>query len=522
MHANTQDALEIILRNNQLMDVIDLKKAKLEASRFQQTLFQWLLQNQWVDAKELATACANYCHIPCCTDTNLSPIPLELCPLPHEFIRQHFILPIHCTAEKCIIAISDPNDRTIMNTLSFQLVLNIEIVFLPYDILLPHHNRMISHAIYHQHTTTAKMLSKQILTDAIHRYASDIHLETYEHGCRVRFRLDGMLHVIAQFDTTLADGVLSCLKVLAQLDIAIKRMPQDGRLTFRTPQGFHKDCRVSTCPTVFGEKMVIRLLDQGMDMRSIDELGLSDQQKNSLLRAIEKPQGLILVTGPTGSGKTITLYTLLMLLNKTHRNISTIEDPIEIHMAGINQTAVNAKTGLTFAHVLRALLRQDPDVIMIGEIRDQETAEMAIRAAQTGHLVLSTLHTNNSAEAITRLQHMGIKPFYLSAALTLIVAQRLVRKLCQYCRTLENKTVSANGCHHCTNGYQGRIGIFEVLPIDQTVQHLMLSHNAAMKILAHNHQKNHSLWDSAMLAVRNGQTTQEEIYRVIPMQQEMV
>ncbi|EKD44847.1 MAG: hypothetical protein ACD_70C00207G0001, partial [uncultured bacterium] len=350
-------------------------------------------------------------------------------------------------------------------------------------------------------------ITHQLLSDAIHRGASDIHFEPYQQHFRVRFRIDGLLREIISLPNQLTDAITSCVKVLAHLDIAIKRMPQDGRLGFRSYLGFFKDCRVNTCPTIHGEKSVVRLLDANTEIRSIEQLGLNKKNQKIILDCIQKPQGLILVTGPTGSGKTITLYTLLNLLNQQHRNITTIEDPVEMQIEGINQTHINTKTGLTFSHTLRALLRQDPDVIMIGEIRDQETAEMAIRAAQTGHLVLSTLHTNSAPEAITRLCHMGIAPFHLCSALTLVIAQRLVRKLCVHCD---------KGCTYCTDGFQGRTGIFELMPMSETLKQLIVENASHITLGKQNQADGHdNLWRSALACVQNKLTSLGEIYRVV-------
>ena len=436
--------------------------------------------------------------------------------IPAATLKNKLMIPIAKKENHLTIAIADPNDIDFAKTLSFQLGITIHIGFARYDIVCRLHNAFTSEHHYQQITkkneSIVQSLAHQLLSDAIHRHASDIHFEPYQYDLRVRFRIDGLLHEIIRIPNHLTDALTSCLKILAYLDISIKRLPQDGRVTFHTNLGFFKDCRVNTCPTQHGEKMVIRLLDANTQMRSIQELGLKIDDQKIILKTLSRPQGLILVTGPTGSGKTITLYTLLNLLNESHRNISTIEDPIEIQIDGINQTPVNTKNGLTFSHTLRALLRQDPDVIMIGEIRDTETADMAIRAAQTGHLVLSTLHTNSAPEAITRLCHMGMTPFHLGSALTLIIAQRLVRQLCLHCRDKPE-----NQCVHCSNGFLGRRGVFELLPMNNDIKQLIFDHRPHTEIANKNCELGHlNLWESGMLCVQEGITSMSELYRAIP------
>ena len=319
--------------------------------------------------------------------------------------------------------------------------------------------------------TPAVTFVEQILTDAIHRNASDIHCEPQADIYRVRMRIDGILHEITQAPPHLSSSIISRLKILAQCDISERRLPQDGRFTFTALNGQTRDCRLSSCPTLFGEKIVVRLLDANKKLLTIEELGLSPRDQTLLLNALAQPQGLILVTGPTGSGKTITLYTALEHLNRKTHNISTAEEPVEIQLSGINQVNIHEKAGLTFASVLKAFLRQDPDIIMVGEIRDRETAEIAIRAAQTGHLVLSTLHTNSAPDTLIRLLNMGIAPFNLASSLRLIIAQRLVRKLCIHCQQ--------KGCHYCVDGYNGRQGLFEFMPISKALSSLILQSNLA-------------------------------------------
>lgn len=536
---NREDNFFKVLREKKIVSKSMLLTLQKEADYFQQTIFQYVMQHHCIEPILIQEACANCFHFPVidlhCQNVNTLSIENSL--LKH--IKSQLVLPIAQHNNQLMVVICNPNDIDTAKNIAFHRNAQIFIYFAPYDVLCRLHNASLNQLYYAKLTshdeTTVQMMAQHLLSDAIHRNASDIHIEPYQKTARVRFRLDGLLHEIIQLTANIIDPLVSCLKVMAQLDIAIKRMPQDGRLTFRSYLGFIKDCRISTCPTHCGEKVVIRLLDINSRLRSIDELGLQDADKHFILRIMQQPQGLILVTGPTGSGKTITLYTLLGLLNQAHRNIATIEDPIEIQMGGVNQTHVNTKTGLTFLNALRTLLRQDPDVIMVGEIRDHETAELAIRAAQTGHLVLSTLHTNSAPEAIMRLQHLGIAPVLLTSALTLIIAQRLVRKLCVHCKFPEkissqlffdagflepycdNITYNAKGCSHCTQGYAGRLGVFEILPMHTTIKELILNHASHITITQQNKVEKHDdLWRSGLRTVMQGITSLDELYRVIP------
>ncbi len=346
------------------------------------------------------------------------------------------------------------------------------------------------------------------MLDAIKRGASDIHFEPYEKHFRIRLRQDGVLNEIARPPVALSMKVAARLKVMARLDIAERRIPQDGRIKMKLSKNRAIDFRVNTCPTLFGEKVVCRLLDPSSAQLGIDALGYEEHQKQIYLENLAKPYGMILVTGPTGSGKTVSLYTGLNILNTTDRNISTAEDPAEIMVPGINQVNVNPKVGLTFAAALRAFLRQDPDIIMVGEIRDLETAEIAIKAAQTGHLVLSTLHTNDAPKTLTRLVDMGVKPYAIASSVSLIIAQRLARKLCSNCKEpvdippeallKEGFThadidagmtiFTAKGCTQCTNGYKGRVGIYQVMPCTEQIGRIIMEGGNAMQI-AHEAKK---------------------------------
>ncbi len=349
---------------------------------------------------------------------------------------------------------------------------------------------------------------QQTIADAIAQHASDIHFEPRRTDMRVRFRIDGILHDICHPPKNISAALCSHLKVCAELDIAEKRLPQDGRLLITLANRVRHDCRISSCPTLYGEKIVLRLLQTDNDLLTINQLGMSEIEQQILLHAIQKPQGLIIITGPTGCGKTTTLYAALNFLNSIQRNINTIEDPIEITLDGINQLNVNHKIGFDFKRALKAILRQDPDVIMVGEIRDLETANMAIYAAQTGHLVLTTLHTNSAIETLNRLSQMGISALNLTESLTLIIAQRLVRTRCQSCYS--NKTSS---CHLCQQGYHGRCGIFEMLNMTREIKSLLWQQLPPHQIIKK--CKLTTLKQAGINCVKQGLTTDDEIKRVI-------
>lgn len=370
-------------------------------------------------------------------------------------------------------------------------------------------------------------LTNQLLHDALSKRASDIHFEPYQYEYRVRMRIDGVLQVVSMLPITLSKQITTRLKIMSKLNIAEQRLPQDGQLTID-----NQAMRISTLPVIYGEKVVLRVMDNKQHALLIGQLGLSDREQSDYVKILNAPQGLILVTGPTGSGKTLTLYSGINEINLDDRNICSVEDPIEMPIKGINQTQVNTKTGLTFAQTLRAFLRQDPDIMMIGEIRDHETAEIAIQAAQTGHLVLSTLHTNSSAEALIRLNQMGIKNYLIASSLALIIAQRLIRKLCIHCKTLAKNPLIieekeqkksyrhfiAKGCPHCIGGYSGRTGIYEFLVITPQIQILLLSGNNVSfnqinQIIKEQHIK--TLPQSALNLVKQGLSSLAEIQRVL-------
>ncbi len=375
---------------------------------------------------------------------------------------------------------------------------------------------------------------QKMLIDAINARASDLHFEPYEYHYRVRFRIDGELREITQPPLAIKDKLASRIKVISRMDIAEKRVPQDGRMKLKFGNKAI-DFRVSTLPTLFGEKVVIRILDPSSAKLGIEALGYEKIEKDRLLAAIQRPYGMILVTGPTGSGKTVSLYTCLNILNQPGVNIATVEDPAEINLPGINQVNVNDKAGLTFAAALKSFLRQDPDIIMVGEIRDLETADIAIKAAQTGHLVMSTLHTNDAPTTLTRLLNMGVAPFNIAASVLLITAQRLARRLCENCKKPADypreallkagfpeseldgnwKPYRAVGCSACNNGYKGRVGIYQVMPITEAIQRIILSEGSALDIAAQAQKDGvRDLRQSGLVKVRAGMTTLEEVITV--------
>lgn len=444
-----------------------------------------------------------------------------------ELISQYHALPLETKNNKLIIGVADPTLAGIVDDFRFATGMFVELRVCKHDELSAAIRRLYGHQSKNKKTplsnnkdinenelielvdlvdeekqnleevssddSPVSRFINQVLNEAIRKNASDIHFEPYEHNYRIRFRCDGVLIPAGSPSIKLSRRIAARLKILARLDIAERRLPQDGRIKLTLNKLDAIDLRVSTLPTLWGEKIVLRILDGHQSKLSIEHLGFSEQQQALYLKYLNKSQGMILVTGPTGSGKTVSLYTGLEILNQPEVNISTAEDPIEINIEGINQVQTQPKIELTFANILRAFLRQDPDVIMVGEIRDLETAQIAIAAAQTGHLLLSTLHTNSAVETITRLKNMGIKPYELASSLSLIIAQRIVRKLCVHCKQKDQLTnikaqlerldqhqlaqslltyqnaqpfkANGSGCHHCNNGYLGRTGVYECLPM---------------------------------------------------------
>ncbi len=541
-------------------------EATSAARREKMPLVAYLVANELAESRAIAVAASHEFGVPL---LDLDAIDIELDCLravDQNLLNKHRVLPLLKRGQRLFLGIADPTNLQAIDDVKFQTSLRIDPVVVEQAKL----EERIAKALEAVDTTMSSLddddfdlenldvssgededdegitrddiedapvvrFVNKVLLDAIKRGASDIHFEPYEKIFRVRTRLDGVLSEVAQPPVALANKVCARLKVMSRMDIAERRVPQDGRIKMRLSKNRAIDFRVNTCPTLFGEKIVLRILDPSSAKLGIDALGYEDKQKNLYLKHLNKPYGMILVTGPTGSGKTVSLYTGLNILNTEDRNISTAEDPAEINLPGINQVNVNPKVGLTFASSLKAFLRQDPDVIMVGEIRDLETAEIAIKAAQTGHLVLSTLHTNDAPKTLTRLVDMGVKPYAIATSVSLIIAQRLARRLCGNCKeqreipneALEKEGFSAadigagltifgpKGCKMCNDGYKGRLGIFQVMEVSETMGRIIMEGGNAMQI-ADQAQKEGvlDLRMAGLNKVKEGITSLEEINRV--------
>jgi type IV pilus assembly protein PilB len=525
-----------------------------------------LVANRLGDPRQIAIAAAHEFGVPL-LDLDSVDLDLDVVKLVDEkLLTKHRILPLLQRGKRLYIAVCDPTNLQALDEIKFHTTLRIEPIVVEQDKL----DARVGRAIEAVDTTMSSFeeddfdlenlevtagdeevggeitsqdiddapivrFVNKVMLDAIKRGASDIHFEPYEKHFRIRLRQDGVLNEIARPPVALAMKVAARLKVMARLDIAERRIPQDGRIKMKLSKNRAIDFRVNTCPTLFGEKVVCRLLDPTTAQLGIDVLGYEEHQKQIYLQNLAKPYGMILVTGPTGSGKTVSLYTGLNILNTADRNISTAEDPAEINVPGINQVNVNPKVGLTFASALRAFLRQDPDVIMVGEIRDLETAEIAIKAAQTGHLVLSTLHTNDAPKTLTRLVDMGVKPYAIASSVSLIIAQRLARKLCSNCKEAVDipaealrkegftqadidggmTIFSAKGCSQCTGGYKGRVGIYQVMPCSEQIGRIIMEGGNAMQIAVEAKKEGVAdLRQSGLKKVKDGVTSLEEINRV--------
>ena len=509
------------------MTTAELESALNQAQQEAKPLSCVLVERKLLASDKLASFCARHYGLTLLDLDTLSAQGLPPQYLSMDLIERHHVLPILLQDNVLYLAMADPSNMQALEDFSFRFNMITDVRLVEETKLaarlqqLQHNAKHDLVDLTHDQETDGKSLAElqnssaeplavdeddaplvryiqQVLLEAVRRGASDIHFEPYEKFYRIRFRIDGLLHDVASPPSQLAHRFAARLKVMASLDIAERRRPQDGRI--KLPLSKHKsiDMRVSSLPTQAGEKIVLRLLDSATTKLDIHQLGFDDSQKAAYLSALSLSQGLILVTGPTGSGKTVSLYTGLSILNTVSSNISTAEDPIEIIMPGINQVQINPKAGLGFAEALRAFLRQDPDIIMVGEIRDLETADIAIKAAQTGHLVLCTLHTNSATDTLTRLKNMGVAAYNIAASVSLIVAQRLARKLCPHCKQPESLSPTqlaalgfnvnadlasmqkvslyqAYGCALCTDGYQGRIGIYEVLTMNHGLVELMLN-----------------------------------------------
>jgi len=428
--------------------------------------------------------------------------------LPEKIIQDYQVLVLGFYPEKAVIAVSDKTPHEILREIAFRLSTPLEIYWVDKDKLSKRIAFLLHVQAQENLTDDAPIVRyvEKLFSDAINKNASDIHIETEEKQMRIRFRIDGILYDVAKLSEQLAPRVIAHLKVLAQLDMTERRLPQDGRLRVVVAQRAI-DCRLSSCPTLHGEKLVLRLLNNSQTALDIDQLGFTAQQKKIFLDNIQKPQGMIIVAGPTGSGKTLTLYSALHYLNNPAVNILSVEDPVEIDLPGVNQVPVNDKIDLTFAKILRAFLRQDPDIIMVGEMRDMETADIALKASQTGHLVLSTVHTNSAAQTLTRLIQMGIPAYYIASSVMLIIAQRLVRILCRFCQ---------GGCAQCQAGFSGRTAIYELLPVTESIAQLILNNaDALMLEKAARQEGMQTLYESGVEKVKLGITSMAELLSVV-------
>jgi len=493
----------------------------------------------------------------------LDPEILENGLLSEKIIRKHHVLPIQKRGNKLHVAVSDPTNLAALDEIRFSTGTAVEAIVAEPSKL----EKLIESTLDKADTTLADLAGEdlddidigdseedagdtsgseeqadapvvrfvnKVILDAVNNGASDIHIEPYEKIFRIRYRVDGVLSVISSPPPAMSRRLAARIKILSKLDIAERRVPQDGRMQMRLSKNRTIDFRVSTCPTMYGEKVVIRVLDPAATTVGVENLGFEPKQKDLFVDAIGRPDGMVLVTGPTGSGKTVTLYTALRILNSEEKNVSTVEDPVEINLTGVNQVQINDKAGLHFATALRSFLRQDPDIIMVGEIRDLETAEIAIKASQTGHLVLSTLHTNDAPSTLTRLMNMGVPPFNIASSVHLIIAQRLGRRLCTVCKEKkeypESVLTSAGflpdeleeleiyepkGCDNCTNGYKGRVGFFQLLPLSDTMAELIMKGGTEADITRLAEEEgHHNLRQAGLIKMRQGITSLEEIERV--------
>jgi len=553
------------LVDNGLISAEDVLRAQDEATAASQPFVAWLVSNGQVDPTEAALAASQEYGVPLfdLDAIDVDQLPTKL--VDDKLITKHHALPLFQRGKRLFLAVSDPTDHQGLDEIKFHTGLATDAVLVEEHKL----KQALESALDAQDAAMSEMLDadlesldidvadetpdddganlgvddapvvryvNKILLDAINGGASDIHFEPYEKKYRVRFRQDGILHEVATPPVNLAPRLSARLKVMARLNTAERRIPQDGRIKLALSRNRAIDFRVNTCPTLYGEKVVLRILDSAAAQVGVDSLGFELAQKTAFMEAIKKPYGMILVTGPTGSGKTVTLYTALNILNESEVNISTAEDPVEIQVAGINQVNVNPKTGLTFASALRAFLRQDPDIVMVGEIRDLETAEIAVKAAQTGHLVLSTLHTNDAPQTLTRLANMGIPAFNIASSVNLILAQRLSRRLCDHCKEPDElardalldegipeaeidrgdwQVFKAVGCSRCTGGYKGRIGLFEVMPISEEMERLIMEDANAVALRDQAAREGvEDLRASGLRKVKAGLISLEELNRV--------
>ncbi len=538
--------------------------AQQAAIKAKQPLSEYLVENKLVSAQKIAVVSGQEFGLPI---LDLDAIDTEALPkdlVDEKLIKKHHALPLYKRGNRLYIAISDPTNLVATDEIKFHTGVNTEAILVEADKL----SKLIEKFLNDEEdssmsgmldedledldfedtekqdkgveesevddTPVVRFVNK-VLLDAIKKGASDIHFEPYEKRYRVRLRIDGVLREMASPPVAMGARLSARIKVMSRMDTAERRIPQDGRIKMRISKNKSIDFRVNTCPTLFGEKIVLRILDSSSAQLGIDMLGYEPEQKKLYMDALANPYGMILVTGPTGSGKTVSLYTGLNILNTEDRNISTAEDPVEINLEGINQVNVNPKVGLDFGSALRAFLRQDPDIVMVGEIRDLETAEIAIKAAQTGHMVMSTLHTNDAPQTLSRLVNMGVPPFNIASAVNLIIAQRLGRRLCENCKKEDDipkealleegftqadidgglKLYKAVGCDQCDKGYKGRVGIYQVLPVSDAIGRIIMQEGNAQDIADQARKEGiPDLRQSALKKVKDGITSLEEINRV--------
>ena len=563
MTANTPlNGIARQLVNHDLVDEATAINALELAAETKRDFISTLVETGSVNAASIAQYIASDFGLSCFDLNALSVDSIPVDYLNEELLKTQNAVPIAQRGSKLFIAISDPTNPEPLDKYKFSSGLSVEAVIVEEDKLATLRIKIEEQAdaiannldgVFEleeaddtpsdagdddptevEDSPVVRYINK-VLHDAINRGASDIHVEPYEKMFRIRYRIDGVLEEVTQPPLSMAGRLTARLKVMSRMDISERRIPQDGRIKLRVSKNKAIDFRVNTCPTLFGEKTVLRILDPSSAQLGIDALGYEPEQKRLYLEALANPYGMILVTGPTGSGKTVSLYTGLNILNEPGTNISTAEDPAEINLAGINQVNVNVKAGLTFAEALKSFLRQDPDIIMVGEIRDLETASIAIKAAQTGHMVMSTLHTNDAPQTLSRLINMGVPPFNIATAVSLIIAQRLGRRLCESCKVLDSdlprellieegfkesevddlEVYKAIGCEKCNHGYKGRVGIYQVMKISEEIGKIIMAGGNAIEIADQASRENiPDLRESALLKVSQGVMSLEEANRV--------
>lgn len=543
------NGVAVYLLQDKLLDTETLQKSILDSEQKNMLLTHYLVHHAILSSEKILDCCAKHFELPIydLANYNLSYLQ-DNAVLQPELMCRYRILPLRHDEQSLYLGMTDPSNHSAISAVTFNTGLQIYPMLISeseFDKILSaylRHKRLdnqLESALLKitpaEEPLPSSVDSKeddgpvtefvnQLIQDAIEQQVSDIHIEPFAKNCRIRFRRDGLLQETTVIPLHLAARIIARLKILSELNIAERRLPQDGRL--QLPEFPTVDIRINTCPTLYGEKIVLRILDASSIKLDIQALGFTEPQLKVFIHALHQPQGLILVTGPTGSGKTMTLYSALNYLNQMDKNISSVEDPVEIELPGINQINVNPRIGLDFSLVLRALLRQDPDIIMVGEIRDPQTAAMAVQAAQTGHRVLSTLHTNSAIETLARLQSLKVDTYQLIQSVSLIIAQRLIRKLCGYCKQkmcgttvfeeISMPSFQAAGCKHCHQGYQGRTGVFELLPMTDILRELILKQLPVKKILETLRQNNMMLLqESGAEKIKNGITSMNEVMRVI-------